>query len=246
MLKCRECISQSSSTILSLPSSSFFLSYIYPIHLIYSLTLRPCNPAAFYLCSVQVAATFYECVEREKWLSDPSVRPNMEVFMLKIFMSVAVGITGGLFLVNGRVLNNWKQFFRRVLAKKQPLPPYLQPAHITQTGRQGRQGTTTTTTGSFKSAPQVVTGNGGNNNNHHHHHFYQQRPPQESTGLADVHGVNFVGRCTPKHQHHHHHHHLHQHHLSTATSHHPLQTHHMQQHQPYRGSRNKCGSETQV
>ncbi|XP_037783114.1 frizzled-4-like [Penaeus monodon] len=80
----------------------------------------------------QVGATFYEYVERERWLRDPSVRPNMEVFMLKIFMSMAVGIMGGLFLVNGRVLNSWKQLFRRFSARKQPLPAYLQQPHMPQ------------------------------------------------------------------------------------------------------------------
>lgn len=79
-----------------------------------------------------MGATFYEYVERERWLRDPSVRPNMEVFMLKIFMSMAVGIMGGLFLVNGRVLNSWKQLFRRFSARKQPLPAYLQQPHMPQ------------------------------------------------------------------------------------------------------------------
>ncbi|XP_066975563.1 LOW QUALITY PROTEIN: frizzled-4-like [Macrobrachium rosenbergii] len=115
----------------------------------------------------QVGATFYEYVEREHWLRDPTVRPNMEVFMLKIFMSMAVGIMGGLFLINGRVLNSWKRFFKRFTAGKQPLPPYLQAPHLVQNN-----------VGMHKHPPV---------------HYVPQ--PRRQEGLVDVHG--YVQRYPP-------------------------------------------------
>lgn len=121
----------------------------------------------------QVGATFYEYVEREQWLRDPAIRPNMEVFMLKIFMSMAVGIMGGLFLINGRVLDSWKRFFKRFAHRKDPLPPYLQAPHLTQS-----------------------------NVNMHKHpplHYVPQQRHQE--GLVEVHG--YVQRYPPLQKHHH-------------------------------------------
>ncbi|XP_042225560.1 frizzled-4-like [Homarus americanus] len=140
----------------------------------------------------QVGATFYEYVERELWLRDPTVRPNMEVFMLKIFMSMAVGIMGGLFLINGRVLHSWRQLFRRFTARKQPLPAYLQAPQLTPA----------TQAAPHKHPPS----------HHHHHYLPHQHRHLPEPGIPDVHG-GYVQRypppVAPKQHHHHHHHHTH-------------------------------------
>lgn len=166
----------------------------------------------------QVGATFYEYVEREQWLHDPTVRPNMEIFMLKIFMSVAVGIMGGLFLVNGRVVDSWKQFLRRFTSKKQPLPPYLQASHLNQ-----QHQTHFTASGAPHKHPHH-TAPAYHVPHHHHHLLYQDQGGM--SGIPEVHG--FPRYQGSKHQHHHHQHH-----------------HHHHQHYP-RDARHKCGSETQV
>ncbi|KAK8728831.1 hypothetical protein OTU49_008960 [Cherax quadricarinatus] len=145
--------------------------------------------------SCQVGATFYEYVERERWLRDATVRPNMEVFMLKIFMSLAVGIMGGLFLINSRVLHSWKQFFRRFAARKHPLPAYLQTPHLTGSVLQG------------SGTPHKVPPGHHNHLHHHHHHYLPQQRHQEAPGapLPDVHGyVHMYPPQPPKSLYHHH------------------------------------------
>ncbi|CAL4082238.1 unnamed protein product [Meganyctiphanes norvegica] len=164
----------------------------------------------------QVGATFYEFVERERWLHDATVRPNMEVFMLKIFMSLAVGIMGGLFLVNARALNAWRQLFNRITKHHQTPKPYLltpSVAHVQQHQYSGKQAVVSQ---HYIPAPQ-----------HQIHSGYHQST-NSSSALVGVHGggvgvgggyTAYSGGGGRSHKHH---------------------------HSSHGASRNKCGSETQV
>ena len=67
-------------------------------------------------CFLQVSALFYESVQRDRWETDASSRPTIDIFMLKIFMGLAPGIMLSLFLANNRVMHSWRQLGRRLYA----------------------------------------------------------------------------------------------------------------------------------
>ncbi|XP_013779857.1 frizzled-4-like [Limulus polyphemus] len=75
-----------------------------------------------------LAANFYEYAYRDQWMSSESIlRPNVEIFTLKIFMSLVVGITTGLWIWSSKMPQNiWMKAWRRFRSghRKQPLPPY--------------------------------------------------------------------------------------------------------------------------
>lgn len=62
--------------------------------------------------TVVVACGFYEQSNRGSWLRD-GVKPNIEVFMLKIFMSLVVGITSGMWIWSAKTLHSWQRFVNR-------------------------------------------------------------------------------------------------------------------------------------
>ena len=75
-----------------------------------------------------VASLFYEYSSREQWLKRAAdSRPNIEIFMLKIFMSLVVGITTGMWIWSGKTVATWKNLCKRFTRRKEPLPSYLQP-----------------------------------------------------------------------------------------------------------------------
>jgi frizzled protein 4 len=65
-----------------------------------------------------VACYFYEYSSRESWVAANSkATPNIEIFMLKIFMSLVVGITSGMWIWSTKTLNSWKKFTSRLFKK---------------------------------------------------------------------------------------------------------------------------------
>lgn len=87
-----------------------------------------------------VASYFYEYGNRERWLYQPAAsqrrvgnsgpgtstvsstagslpppRPNIEIFMLKIFMSLVVGITSGMWIWSTKTVKSWQKLGRRVV-----------------------------------------------------------------------------------------------------------------------------------
>ena len=81
-----------------------------------------------------LGANIYEYVNRDSWylvrqgaLND---RPNVEIFTLKIFMSLVIGIKTGLWMWSSKTpFHTWKKVGKRLVQKKQPLPVYLQAAN---------------------------------------------------------------------------------------------------------------------
>lgn len=70
------------------------------------------------LVSFQLSISFYELVNRETWKTEFEAGPSVEIYMLKIFMSLSPGLLIGLFLINNKVLNAWKKVWIRLLRSK--------------------------------------------------------------------------------------------------------------------------------
>jgi hypothetical protein len=92
------------------------------------LNLRVLFFAVFYIlpASCILGANIYEYTYREQWyrLGSPE-RPNVEVFIFKIFMSLLIGMKSGLWVWSSRTpWSLWKKMALRL--KKQPMPAYLQ------------------------------------------------------------------------------------------------------------------------
>lgn len=90
-----------------------------------TLNLRVLFFAGFYILPAAciLGANIYEYVNREAWYKlGSSERPNVEVFVFKIFMSLIVGMKSGLWVWSSRT--PWSLSKKR--HKKQPIPSYLQ------------------------------------------------------------------------------------------------------------------------
>ena len=62
-----------------------------------------------------IACYFYEYTNRKLWYNpNLNISPNIEIFMLKIFMALVVGITSGMWIWTAKTITSWRKFFRRV------------------------------------------------------------------------------------------------------------------------------------
>ncbi|XP_038077572.1 frizzled-4-like [Patiria miniata] len=59
--------------------------------------------------TIVVACHFYERSHRTVWLI-AGLTPNVEVYMLKIFMSLVVGVTSGMWIWSAKTLVSWRRF----------------------------------------------------------------------------------------------------------------------------------------
>ncbi|XP_071801085.1 frizzled-4-like [Asterias amurensis] len=59
--------------------------------------------------TIVVACHFYERSNRTLWLF-AGLTPNVEVYMLKIFMSLVVGVTSGMWIWSAKTLVSWRHF----------------------------------------------------------------------------------------------------------------------------------------
>ena len=70
-----------------------------------------------------VACYFYEYSSRASWVAAGSdAVPNIEIFMLKIFMSLVVGITSGMWIWSTKTLNSWRKFTSRLFKQNKGGP----------------------------------------------------------------------------------------------------------------------------
>ena len=97
-----------------------------------------------------VGSLVYELIERKNWREDPTNRPNIEVFILRIFMWLIVGITSGSWVWSHKTLLSWKNFLIRCCgfwsgAKKPPTPIFPKVAYQSAavTGSEVRDGIVT-------------------------------------------------------------------------------------------------------
>ncbi|XP_064629514.1 frizzled-4-like [Lineus longissimus] len=66
-----------------------------------------------------IACYIYEYTNRDIWYSkEHSSTPNIEIFMLKIFMSLVVGITSGMWIWTTKTLSSWKTFCTRICHRR--------------------------------------------------------------------------------------------------------------------------------
>ena len=64
--------------------------------------------------SCVTACNLYEYINREYWhRADSKIEPNVEIFMLKTFMSLVVGITSGVWIWSVKTLQSWRNFLYR-------------------------------------------------------------------------------------------------------------------------------------
>ena len=85
-----------------------------------------------------IATGFYEQLSRPSWersLLCPGCitrtarsSPDFSVFMLKYFMTLAVGITSGFWIWSGKTLDSWKNFVARILGFSHHNKTVLAPA----------------------------------------------------------------------------------------------------------------------
>lgn len=68
-----------------------------------------------------IVCLFYEYANRELWYSKNSQNiPKIEIFMLKIFMSLMVGITSGMWIWSTKTINSWRHFVGKLCFTKKP------------------------------------------------------------------------------------------------------------------------------
>lgn len=68
-----------------------------------------------------IACLFYEYTSRDSWYSKYSTNsPKIEIFMLKIFMSLVVGITSGMWVWSSKTINSWRNFVGKLCISKKP------------------------------------------------------------------------------------------------------------------------------
>lgn len=66
-----------------------------------------------------IACLFYEYTNRKDWYSAGSTsKPSIEIFMLKIFMNLIVGITCGVWIWSSKTINSWRKFVGRFCCKR--------------------------------------------------------------------------------------------------------------------------------
>lgn len=86
-----------------------------------------------------IACFFYEYTNRQLWsMTHNKYSPNIEMFMLKIFMSLVVGITSGMWIWSSKTINSWKNFCHRICGKRKErktptFPQYHYHPHPTKT-----------------------------------------------------------------------------------------------------------------
>ncbi|XP_013419788.1 frizzled-4-like [Lingula anatina] len=68
-----------------------------------------------------IASYVYEYTNRNLWyLPNLTYSPNIEIFMLKIFMSLVVGITSGMWIWSSKTLTSWRKFISRLTGRRSP------------------------------------------------------------------------------------------------------------------------------
>ena len=73
-----------------------------------------------------IACYFYEYANKEYWFygkrEDRIAEPNLNIFQLKIFMSLFVGTISGMWIWSPKTWQSWKKFYYLVTGKRPPRP----------------------------------------------------------------------------------------------------------------------------
>ena len=66
-----------------------------------------------------IGCLLYEYLNRTSWYAANSTsEPNIEVFMLKLFMSLVVGITSGMWMWSAKTVSSWRSFFSKLCSRR--------------------------------------------------------------------------------------------------------------------------------
>lgn len=79
-----------------------------------------------------IACLLYEYTNRQDWYSrNSNSSPNIEIFMLKVFMSLVVGITSGIWTWSSKTIHSWRKFLRKICfhSKDRKSIDYSLPSH---------------------------------------------------------------------------------------------------------------------
>lgn len=70
--------------------------------------------------AIVIACLLYEFASRDSWYLKNSIssEPKMEIFMLKIFMTLVVGITSGMWIWSSKTINSWRNFAVKLTFQK--------------------------------------------------------------------------------------------------------------------------------
>lgn len=93
-----------------------------------TLTIRMGIFAGLYVVPTMCvfASSVYEYLYHDSWIADNGSKPDVEVFMLKIFMSLVMGFTTSLWMWSSKTpLQTWIKLSRRLTKSKEPIPAYM-------------------------------------------------------------------------------------------------------------------------
>ncbi|XP_060597967.1 frizzled-4-like [Ruditapes philippinarum] len=65
-----------------------------------------------------IGCLFYEFVNRDSWYLSSDSSPQIEVFMLKVFMNLVVGITSGMWIWSQKTITSWQNFFTKLCVRR--------------------------------------------------------------------------------------------------------------------------------
>lgn len=66
-----------------------------------------------------IGCLFYEFVNRDSWyISSSDSSPKIEVFMLKVFMNLVVGITSGMWIWSQKTITSWQNFITKLCFRR--------------------------------------------------------------------------------------------------------------------------------
>lgn len=75
-----------------------------------------------------IGCLFYEYVNRNSWYyANFDSKPKIEIFMLKIFMNLVVGITSGMWIWSAKTVNSWRNFLGKLCFTRHDRKHYKTP-----------------------------------------------------------------------------------------------------------------------
>lgn len=67
-----------------------------------------------------IACLFYEYVNRDSWyFANSDNSPKIQIFMLKVFMNLIVGITSGMWICSSKTITSWQTFFTKLCHRRE-------------------------------------------------------------------------------------------------------------------------------
>ncbi|KAK9880749.1 hypothetical protein WA026_013072 [Henosepilachna vigintioctopunctata] len=135
--------------------------------------------------TIVIGCYLYENAFHDEWLKSiactcPNVsvvtfreKPLYSVLMLKYFMTLAVGITSGVWIWSGKTLDSWRRFWRRLFGK----PDFTGANAVLIKNRSGKPPPQYLVAGPGSASLLGPTGSVASASQHHLHHHVLKQPP---------------------------------------------------------------------